>query len=94
MKKESLILILTRLKPYWKTAEDFLLMVNEATDEDTDFINKLYELMVINIKKIKSKWQLQTIRKELGKIRQKELLNKWKDQEDLKELEALINDIK
>lgn len=94
MKKESLILILTRLKPYWKTAEDFLLMVNEATDEDTDFINKLYELMVINMKKIKSKWQLQTIRKELGKIRQKELLNKWKDQEDLKELEALINDIK
>lgn len=91
MRKDSLKLILTKLKPYRNMAEDFLLMLEESEDEK--LISKLYELIIQNIKQIKSKDQLHRISNELKKIKENESIQDWKDKQDIEELESLIDNM-
>lgn len=93
MRKSNLKLILTKLLPYRDLAEEFLLILEETTDEDKDFIDKLYGDIMQNIKEIKSKDQLQKISNELKRIKEKELIEDSKDKQDLEDLESLIDNI-
>ena len=91
MKKNFLKRILERIKEYWDQSEYFLLMLDECNEDDGDFIDRLYSEILHNIREIESKDQLQKISDELKKIKEKELVDEWKDQEDIEELENLIS---
>lgn len=93
MKKNFLKRILERIKEYWDQSEYFLLMLDECNEDDGDFIDRLYSEILHNIREIESKDQLQKISDELKKIKEKELVDEWKDQEDIEELENLISNI-
>lgn len=93
MKKEILKTILERIEPQREMASYFLLILNEVNKKDKKFINKLYNKIVENIRKIESKDKLRKISKELEIIRKKELNENKKNLEDVKTLEYLINNI-
>ena len=72
-------------------AQDFLLILKETNDEDTQLIDKLYGQIIQNIRKIKSKEKLQKISNELKIIRKKESIRTQEDKQSLKNLESLID---
>lgn len=93
MKKRLLKTILKEIKPYRDKAEFFLLMLEECSEEDAEFVDKLYSEFMQNIRKIESKDQLQKISKKLKEIKEKEAIEWWKDKEDVEKLEDLILNI-
>ena len=90
MKKDILKTILERIKQYRDKAEYFLLMLDECNEDDANFIDKLYNEIVQNIKQIDSEDKLQQIVDELKTIKEMESIEEWKDKEDIEELENLI----
>ncbi len=93
MSKETLKLDLTRLQPYRDMAEGFLLILDECNEEDENLVNDLYNDIIQNIKNIDSKEQLQKISNELKTIKERELIEEWKDKKDIEELENLISNM-
>lgn len=93
MRKETLKLVLTRLQPYRDMAEGFLLILDECNEEDEKLINDLYNDIIQNIKDIDSKEQLQKISNELKIIKERELIEDWKDKRDIEDLENLISNL-
>ncbi len=93
MRKETLKLVLTRLQPYRDMAEGFLLILDECNEEDENLVNDLYNDIIQNIKNIDSKEQLQKISNELKTIKERELIEEWKDKKDIEELENLISNM-
>lgn len=93
MRKETLKLVLTRLQPYRDMAEGFLLILDECKEDDKDLIDNLYNDIVQNIKDIDSKDQLQKISNELKIIKERELIEEWKDKKDIEDLENLISNM-
>lgn len=93
MRKETLKLVLTRLQPYRDMAEGFLLILDECNEEDEKLINDLYNDIIQNIKDIDSKEQLQKISNELKIIKERELIEDWKDKRDIEDLENLISNM-
>ena len=93
MSKDTLKLILERLKPHREMAEWFLLMLDEVDYWDDELVTNLQNLITENIKRIQSKNQLKQISNELKTIKQKELDENQSNQKDIEELESLIDDI-
>lgn len=93
MRKETLKLVLTRLQPYRDMAEGFLLILDECNEEDEKLINDLYNDIIQDIKDIDSKEQLQKISNELKIIKERELIEDWKDKRDIEDLENLISNL-
>lgn len=69
-KKELLLQILERLIPYRDLAEGFLLLVKES--EDSEFIDEIYQLLLVNMKKISSQQVKETIQKKIEELKTKE----------------------
>lgn len=93
MKKKLLRTILERINQYRDKAEYFLLMLDECNEEDTEFVDNLYNEVVNNIKQIDSEDQLQKISDELKTIKEIESVEDSKDKKDIEELENLIANI-
>lgn len=72
-------------------AQDFLAMLREYREEDEELVNKLYIDMCENIKKIKSKDQLQKISSEIKGIKEREMEEKKGEEEYLENLLDLID---
>ena len=93
MRKETLKLVLTKLKPYRDMAEMFLLILEECEEEDQEFVDKLRGEIVQGIRKIESREEIRKITMEIEKIKEKEEVEIRRSKKDLEELENLINDI-
>ena len=93
MKKGILKTILEKIKPYRGMASDFLIILDEVDEKNSELIDKLYNKIIENIRKIESKNKLQKISKELKAIRKKELIENKKNIEDVKKIESLIDSI-
>ena len=93
MKKDILKTILEKIKPYRDMASDFLIILDEVDEKNSELIDKLYNKIIENIKKIESKDKLQKISKELKAIRKKELIENKTNKEDIKKIESLIDSI-
>ena len=94
-KKELLILILTKLLPYWDLAQGFLILVQES--EDVKFIEELYLLISQQISTIQDYHKKQEVILQLQKIKktkkqQEEITEQEKDEADTM-LDDFINDI-
>ena len=94
-KKELLILILTKLLPYWDLAQGFLILVQES--EDVKFIEELYLLISQQISTIQDDHKKQEVILQLQKIKktkkqQEEITEQEKDEADTM-LDDFINDI-
>ena len=93
--KELLILVLTKLIPYWDLAEDFLVLVKGT--EDSGFIQELYLLITTQISSIQNEQQKQILLDQIQKIKttklhQEECLEKERDEADSM-LDNFISDI-
>jgi len=93
MKKSLLKAILERISQYRDKAQYFLLMLEESKEEDMVFVDKLYDEIMYNIKQINSKDQLQKISDELKIIKEKELIEEKKSEQELADLESLISSL-
>ena len=93
MKKDILKKKLEKIKPYRDMASDLLIILDEVDEKNSELIDKLYNKIIENIKKIESKDKLQKISKELKAIRKKELIENKKNKEDIKKIESLIDSI-
>lgn len=87
-KKELLIQILDRLIPYRNLAEGFLLLVKES--EDSEFINEIYQLLLVNMKKISSQQIKGKIQKNIEELKAKE---SKLQAEEYAEIEHIFDDL-
>lgn len=87
-KRKLLILILEGLLPYWELAEGFLLLLKE--NDDPDFVDQLYVLLLESIKKVKSQQLKAKLSENLKQLREKERLAELRDQE---EADKIFNDL-
>jgi hypothetical protein len=94
-KKELLVLILTKLLPYWDLAQGFLILAQES--EDSKFIEELYLLISQQISSIQDDLKKQEVILQIQKIKktknqQEEITEQEKNEADTM-LDDFINDI-
>ena len=86
-KRETLIMILSKLVPYWSPAEWFLMIIKN--NEDQDLNDVLYGMITKEIKTIKNDKKVNDMKKTLNIIKEKEEV----DSEWYKYLEDLIDNL-
>jgi hypothetical protein len=94
-KKDLLILVLTKLLPYWDLAQGFLILVQESAD--AKFVEELYLLINQQISAIQDDHKKQEVILQLQKIKktrkqQEEITEQEQDEADTM-LDDFINDI-
>jgi hypothetical protein len=95
IKKDLLILVLTKLLPYWDLAQGFLILVQESAD--AKFVEELYLLINQQISAIQDDHKKQEVILQLQKIKktrkqQEEITEQEQDEADTM-LDDFINDI-
>jgi hypothetical protein len=95
IKKDLLVLVLTKLLPYWDFAQGFLILVQES--EDAKFVEELYLLISQQISAIQDDHKKQEVILQLQKIKktrkqQEEITEQEQDEADTM-LDDFINDI-
>ena len=86
-KKQSLQRILEALIPYWDLAEWFLLLLNEEWNDE--LIEKLYQEILSEIRKINSEDQQEKIKTALQRLREGSDATTKSDEQDA---EQMLND--
>ena len=94
-KKDLLVLILTKLLPYWDLAQGFLILVQGS--EESKFIEELYLLISQQISAIQDVYKKQEVIQQIQKLKrtkdqQEEITEQEKDEADTM-LDDFINDI-
>ena len=86
-KREALIMILSKLVPYWDMAEWFLLIVKEEWNDD--LVNLIYGDILKKIRNITSINQRTEMKNVLELIKEKSAISMRKDEQ---EAENILND--
>lgn len=86
-KREALIMILSKLVPYWDMAEWFLLIVKEEWNDD--LVNLIYGDILKKIRNITSINQRTEMKNVLELIKEKSAISMRKDEQDA---ENILND--
>lgn len=83
-KKQALQRILEALIPYWDLAEGFLLILQEEWNDE--LIEKLYQQILSEIRKINSEEQQEKIKTALQKLRERSDAVTKSDEQDAEEM--------
>ena len=86
-KREALIMILSKLVPYWYMAEWFLFIVKEEWNDD--LVNLIYGDILKKIRNITSINQRTEMKNVLELIKEKSAISMRKDEQDA---ENILND--
>ena len=86
-KREALIMILSKLVPYWDMAEWFLFIVKEEWNDD--LVNLIYGDILKKIRNITSINQRTEMKNVLELIKEKSAISMRKDEQDA---ENILND--